>query len=48
MEENLRNTFRHISFSAITAALSAGIELGILDHGGAEFEEYEIEELDEQ
>jgi hypothetical protein len=48
MEENLRNTFRHISFSAITAAISAGMELAILDHGGADFEEYEIEELDEQ
>lgn len=48
LEENLRNTYRHISFSGITAAFSAGLELGILEHGGSEFDEFEIEELDEQ
>ena len=48
LEENLKNTYRHVSFSGITAAFSAGLELNILEHGESEFEEFEIEELDEQ
>jgi hypothetical protein len=48
LEENLKRTYQHVTFSGITAALSAGLELGLLERGESEFEEYEIEELDEQ